>query len=70
MCIFQSIEELMEEGYTPEGDVYIASSSTEEVAGSGAPKTVEWLKEHNVRLQFLMDEGGMIVDEPMAGVKG
>ena len=56
MCIFQSIEELMEEGYTPEGDVYIASSSTEEVAGSGAPKTVEWLKEHNVRLQFLMDE--------------
>lgn len=70
MCIFQSIEELMEEGYIPEGDVYIASSSTEEVAGSGAPKTVEWLKEHNVRLQFLMDEGGMIVDEPMAGVKG
>lgn len=70
MCIFQSIEELMEEGFTPSIDVYIASSSTEEVAGSGAPKTVEWLKEHNVKLQFLMDEGGMIVTEPMKGVVG
>ena len=70
MCIFQSIEELMEEGYEPEGDVYIASSSTEEVAGNGASKTVQWLLDHNVKLQFLMDEGGMVVDEPMAGVKG
>ncbi|MBS7379602.1 MAG: M20/M25/M40 family metallo-hydrolase, partial [Sphaerochaetaceae bacterium] len=70
MCIFQGIEELMEEGYEPEGDVYIASSSTEEVAGNGASKTVQWLLDHNVKLQFLMDEGGMVVDEPMAGVKG
>ena len=70
MCIFQSIEELMEEGYVPQGDVYIASSSTEEVAGNGASKTVDWLLQHGVKLQFLLDEGGMIVDEPMAGVKG
>lgn len=69
MCIFQSMEELMQEGYTPEGDVYIASSSTEEVAGSGAPLTVKYLKEHGVKLQFLMDEGGMIVNEPMPGIK-
>ena len=70
MCIFQSVEELLEEGYTPSGDVYIASSSTEEVQGSGAPKTVEYLKNQGVHLMFLMDEGGMIVDEPMPGVKG
>lgn len=70
MCIFQSVEELLEENYTPSGDVYIASSSTEEVAGSGAPKTAEYLKEQGVRLQFLMDEGGMIVDSPMPGVEG
>lgn len=44
MCIFQSFEELLEEGYTPHRDLYIASSSTEEIAGSGAPITVEYLK--------------------------
>ncbi len=70
MCIFQSVEELLEENYTPQGDVYIASSSTEEVQGDGAPRTVEYLKSKGVHLSFLMDEGGMIVDEPMPGVKG
>ncbi len=70
MCIFESFEELLEENYEPEGDLYIASSSTEEVQGSGAPKTVEYLKNKGVKLMFLMDEGGMIVDEPMPGVKG
>lgn len=70
MCIFQSVEELLEEGYTPSGDVYIASSSTEEVQGDGAPKTVKYLLDKGVHLMFLMDEGGMIVDEPMPGVKG
>ena len=69
-CFMEAIEELLEEGFTPRGDVYIASSSTEEVRGSGAPKTVEYLKSQGVKLLFLMDEGGMIVDEPMAGVKG
>ncbi|MBQ0071906.1 MAG: M20/M25/M40 family metallo-hydrolase, partial [Spirochaetales bacterium] len=69
MCILQSMEELIAENYIPQGDFYIASSSTEEVAGDGAPKTVEYLKKHGVHLQFLMDEGGMIVDEPMPGIK-
>lgn len=70
MCIFQSIEETIEEGFEPNVDVYIASSSTEEVCGEGAPNTVKYLQEHGVRLQLLMDEGGMIVDSPMAGING
>ncbi len=69
-CIFQAVEEALEEGFVPNVDVYIASSSTEEVAGDGAPKTVEHLKKNNVHLQFLMDEGGMILEEPMKGVNG
>lgn len=69
-CIFQSIEELLKEGYEPNVDVYIASSSTEEVAGPGATKTVEYLKSKNVHLQFLLDEGGMIKSEPLKGVNG
>lgn len=69
-CIFQAVEEALEEGFVPNVDVYIASSSTEEVAGDGAPKTAQYLKDHGVHLQFLLDEGGMIKSEPMKGVQG
>ena len=70
MCIFQALEEILEEGYEPKVDVYIASSCNEELSGYGAPKTVAYLQEKGVHLQLLIDEGGMIVTDPMAGVKG
>lgn len=69
-CFLQAAEELMEKGYVPECDVYFASSCTEEISGEGAPLTVQWLQDHGVHLRFLMDEGGMIKEEPMKGVKG
>ena len=69
-CIMQSVEELLASGWKPECDVYIASSCTEEWSGDGAPATAAWLKEHGVHLGLLLDEGGMIMDSPMAGVKG
>lgn len=70
MCIFQSLEETIEDGYQPQVDVYIATSSTEEVNGDGAPNTVKYLLEHDIKLQLLIDEGGMIVTSPMKGVEG
>ena len=69
-CELTAVEELIKEGFVPEGDVYIASSCTEEWSGEGAPKTVEYLKEQGVRFAYLMDEGGMIIEEPVGGVKG
>lgn len=69
-CMLQAVEELIKEGHQPECDVYIASSCTEEWGGDGAPKTVEYLKSKGVKLAYLMDEGGMILEEPIGGVKG
>lgn len=69
-CILTAVEELIADGYTPERDVYIASSCTEEWSGEGAPMTVQYLKEQGIRFVLIMDEGGMIIEEPMAGVKG
>lgn len=69
-CIFTAVEEKIREGFVPKGDVYIASGCTEEFSGEGAPLTAAWLKEHNIHLRFLIDEGGMILDEPIGGVKG
>lgn len=69
-CLLTAAEELIGEGFVPECDVYLASSCTEEWSGEGAPLTVQYLKEQGVKLALLMDEGGMIIEEPIAGVKG
>ncbi len=69
-CMLQAVEEMIAEGYEAECDIYIASSCTEEWSGDGGPAIVSYLKEQGVHLQYLMDEGGMIIEEPIAGVKG
>ena len=69
-CMMTAVEEMISEGFVPECDVYLASSCTEEWSGEGAPETVKYLKEQGVKLAYLMDEGGMIIEEPVGGVKG
>lgn len=69
-CLLTAVEELIEEGFVPECDVYLASSCTEEWSGEGAPSTVQYLKEQGVRLGLVLDEGGMILEEPISGAKG
>lgn len=69
-CIFTALEELIASGFVPAGDVYIASSCTEEISGPGAPATVAYLKSQGVKPSLVLDEGGMILQAPIAGVKG
>ena len=69
-CMLTAVEEMIADGFEPECDVYVASSCTEEWSGEGAPLTVQYLKERGVKLAYLMDEGGMIIEEPVGGVKG
>jgi len=70
MAFLQAAEEMLEVGYVPACDIYLGSSCTEEIGGSGAPKLVNWLKEHNVHLFMLCDEGGSIIQDPIGGVHG
>lgn len=70
MAFLQAAEEMLAQGYTPACDVYLASSCTEEIGGSGGPAIANWLKENGVRLFMLCDEGGSIVRDPMGGVNG
>ena len=69
-CILTAVEELMQTGFEPGCDVYIASTCTEECSGNGAPLITAYLKEQGVELALLLDEGGMILEEPVGGVKG
>ena len=70
MAFFQAVEELLGEGYVPEQDIYLCSSSTEEIGGEGAPKTVDELERRGVRPFLVCDEGGAIIREPMEGFSG
>ena len=69
-CIFGAVEELIADGYKPPMDVYIASSCTEEVSGDGGPAIAAFLKEKGVKLDLILDEGGMILEAPIGGVNG
>ena len=70
MAFLQAAEEMISEGYVPACDIYMGSSCTEEIGGTGAPKLAKWLKDHGVHLFMLCDEGGSIIQDPIGGVKG
>lgn len=70
MGFFQAVEELLEEGFVPDNDVYLSSSCTEEWAGDGCPKLVQELKRRGVRPYLVCDEGGGIITDPIGGIRG
>ena len=70
MAFFQAVEELLKEGYVPERDVYLSTANDEEIAGTGCPKLVAELERRGVKPYIVNDEGGSVVTEPMAGIKG
>ena len=70
MGFFQAVEELLAEGFTPDQDVWLSSSCTEEWAGDGCPKLVEELKRRGVHPYLVCDEGGGIITDPIGGIKG
>ncbi|MBR5247017.1 MAG: M20/M25/M40 family metallo-hydrolase [Clostridia bacterium] len=68
--MLQAAEELIKEGFTPKRDVYFVSSCNEETDGAGCDAVSLALKERNIELQFVLDEGGMIKYDPIGGAKG
>jgi carboxypeptidase PM20D1 len=70
MAFFEAVEELLEAGFKPEQDVYLSSSCTEEWAGDGCPKLVAELQKRNVKPFLVIDEGGGIITDPIAGIPG
>ncbi|HOP56665.1 MAG TPA: M20/M25/M40 family metallo-hydrolase [Bacillota bacterium] len=68
-AIMQAINELIKEGFVPEGDVYLAFASDEEVSGHGAKDTAEYLKQIGVKPAFVLDEGGAVVRDSLPSIK-
>ena len=64
----QAVEELLEEGFTPPCDVYLSYSINEETGGDGAAAAVRHLKEKGITLALVIDEGGAVMEAPVAGM--
>lgn len=68
-AMLQAADELCEAGYLPENDIYFFSSKNEETTLEGSKTTAAHLKKRNVRFDMILDEGGMILYEPISGAK-
>ncbi len=70
--VMEAAETLMEEGFSPERDVYILLGNNEEVMSStennGAVVMCKYLAEHGVHLDCIIDEGGAILPVDVKGV--
>ena len=69
-AMLQAADELAEKGYAPKRDIYLMSTCNEECDGAGADMISRALKNRGVHFHLVLDEGGMILDEPIDGAKG
>lgn len=65
----QALEELLEEGADIPCTVYLASSHNEEIAGDGIPETVNYFRSMRITPEFVLDEGGAVIEPPMPGIR-
>ena len=72
VALFETIETLLLEGFAPDCDIYLCVGHNEEVQvgeNSGARAIAKLLHERGVMMEFVLDEGGAIIEDPPFGIK-
>lgn len=68
--VMEAVEALLGEGFVPERTIYLAFGHDEESGvGTGAEEIVALLKNRSARLDYVLDEGGLILKEALPGLK-
>jgi len=67
-AILFAMEEMLREGITPPVNVYVVSSHNEELGGDGMPTILEYFQKNDITFEVILDEGGAIVEPPLAGM--
>lgn len=66
----EAVEMLLATGYQPPRTIYLAYGADEEVAGlRGAARIAALLQERGVRLDFVLDEGLLVLEGLMPGIR-
>jgi carboxypeptidase PM20D1 len=69
-ALMESVEYLLEQGFGPSRDIYVALGFDEESMGSlGAQRIAGLLEQRGVRFDFVLDEGGVFFDGREMGIK-
>lgn len=71
ICVMESVEALLKEGFEPERDVYLLFGDNEEVVASkdnGATAIMNTLRERGIHLDAVLDEGGAMLPVNIKGV--
>jgi carboxypeptidase PM20D1 len=69
MGILEAVEILLGEGFRPRRTVLLAFGHDEEIGGTqGAARVAETLRSRNVRLEYVLDEGGGLLEGVIPGV--
>lgn len=69
LIIFEAVERLLSEGFTPERTVYIALGGNEETVGADGPNPIPALfAERGIEPWMVLDEGGAVIDAPLPGI--
>ncbi|NLM01033.1 MAG: M20/M25/M40 family metallo-hydrolase [Treponema sp.] len=69
LSIFEALEFMFQNNWQNEKDLYLCFSGDEEVNGESCPAIVKWFEENKIKVEFVLDEGGAIVDKSFPGVK-
>jgi len=65
---FTAFEELLQEGFEPPCNLWLASSHNEEIGGDGIPLALEYFKKQGITFELILDEGGAVIAAPMPGI--
>jgi len=69
-AVLEAIEMLLKEGFQPKRTIYLAFGHDEEIGGNqGAAKIAALLRQRNIVLDMVMDEGGFVMDGLLQDVK-
>lgn len=69
-AMLQAAEEMVKEGFVPDCDIYFESACNEETTGEGADAITRELEKRGIRFRMTLDEGGMIMYDPIGGADG
>lgn len=70
VCLLDAVENLLTSGFTPGRDLYLALGGDEETTGDGGRAIAESFRDRGIHPDFVLDEGGAVVDAPLSLVTG